>query len=86
MGKYKVLIARSAQKEIENLNDPLFSRVLKKIDQLVDLPRPSGYKKLVGVNNLWRVRVGDYRIIYSIDDKDECVDIIAVRHRKEAYE
>ncbi|MEI6084420.1 MAG: type II toxin-antitoxin system RelE/ParE family toxin [Verrucomicrobiota bacterium] len=48
-------------------------------------PRPPGCKKLKGYHDLWRVRLGDYRVIYSIDDRARAVDVNAVRHRSEAY-
>jgi len=48
-------------------------------------PRPSGVKKLEGASDLWRVRVGDWRVVYRISDREHLIDIIAVRHRREAY-
>ncbi|MCL5991581.1 MAG: type II toxin-antitoxin system RelE/ParE family toxin [Bacteroidetes bacterium] len=48
-------------------------------------PRPAGCKKLIGFHNLWRIRIGDYRIIYSIDDSDKIIDISTIKHRKDAY-
>lgn len=49
-------------------------------------PRPSGCRKLVGSENTWRIRVGDYRVLYSLDDNYNTIDIVAVRHRSKAYE
>ena len=57
------------------------------IDNLSIEPRPSGCKKLKGsLERLWRIRIGDYRVIYSIEDKIEVLDIRRVRHRKDVYE
>jgi mRNA interferase RelE/StbE len=58
---------------------------VRRIEGLSTEPRPPGCRKLVGANNLWRIRVGDYRVIYSIDDPRRRVDVNAVRHRSDAY-
>jgi len=60
-------------------------RVLSKIESLAQEPRPRGCKKLRGPSRLWRVRVGEYRIIYEIDDRQRVVDVVIVRHRREVY-
>ncbi len=86
MAKYNVQIKKSAQKEIRELPKSVIKRVLTKIYALADDPRPSGSKKLVGFENYWRIRVGNYRIIYTIDDGILLVEVIAVRHRKDAYQ
>jgi mRNA interferase RelE/StbE len=49
------------------------------------VPRPAGCKKLKGGQNLWRIRVGDYRVVYWLDDSRAVIDVVAVRHRSEAY-
>ncbi len=49
-------------------------------------PRPSRCRKLRGTNNLWRIRVGDYRVIYAVSDDERLVDVRVVRHRSDAYE
>jgi mRNA interferase RelE/StbE len=61
-------------------------RIATKIDSFAEQPRPAGCKKLRGADDLWRVRVGDYRIIYAIDDTLSVVEIRVIRHRKDAYE
>ena len=60
-------------------------KVIDKIDGLIENPRPSGSKKLVGSTDLWRVRIGDYRIIYSVADDVLVIEIIKVGHRKDIY-
>ena len=85
MTSYAITFARSARKELEALNRPLIARILKRIEALAEDPRPPGCRKLVGQANLWRVRIGDYRVIYEIDDGKKLVDINAIRHRSEAY-
>ncbi|MCK6555068.1 type II toxin-antitoxin system RelE/ParE family toxin [Candidatus Binatia bacterium] len=60
-------------------------RVSKRIDALAANPRPPGVEKLKGAENLWRVRVGDYRIVYTIQDNALLVLVVRVRHRRDAY-
>jgi mRNA interferase RelE/StbE len=81
---HEVRIGRSAAKEIESLPDTIIERVAAKIDSLAEQPRPTGCKKLRGADDLWRVRVGDYRIIYAVDDAAAVVEIRVIRHRKDA--
>ncbi len=85
MHEYILTFARSARRELERLDATVIARVLPKIEALVDEPRPSGCRKLRGSKNLWRIRIGDYRVIYEVDDAVRTVDIVAVRHRSEAY-
>ena len=86
MADYSVTFARSARKEVEVLSKSLVERIISKIDALGENPRRPGCRKLRGYINLWRIRVGDYRIIYSVYDEREDVDIVAIRHRSEAYD
>jgi mRNA interferase RelE/StbE len=83
---HEVRIGRSAAKEFESLPDQVIDRVATKIESLAQQPRPTGCKKLRGADNLWRVRVGDYRIIYAVDDTLSIVEIRVIRHRKDVYE
>jgi mRNA interferase RelE/StbE len=85
MDEYQILFARSAAKELENLPERLGERVLRRIERLATVPRPSGCRKLTGSDKLWRIRVGDYRVVYAIDDEQRLVDVIAIRHRRDAY-
>ena len=86
MADYSITFARSARRELEALPNSLIIRIFSKIEALSIEPRPNGCRKLQGFINLWRIRIGDYRVIYSIDDSTETIDIVAVRHRREAYE
>jgi mRNA interferase RelE/StbE len=83
---YTVTVNRPAQKEIKSLDATVRLRVIKEIRSLSGDPRPQGCRKLVGSKARWRVRVGDYRIIYIIDDVRQLVEVAAVRHRSKAYE
>ncbi|MCX7412857.1 MAG: type II toxin-antitoxin system RelE/ParE family toxin [Planctomycetia bacterium] len=82
---HEVRIGRSAVKELEALPDQIIDRVAAKVDSLSTRLRPTGCKKLRGGDDLWRVRVGDYRIIHAIDDTQLIVKIRVIRHRKDAY-
>ena len=86
MHKYSLDIKQSARKELDALDDALFSRIDRKILTPADNPRPVGCKKLKGHKDQWRVRVGDYRVIYSIDTAKTTVTVTHVAHRREAYE
>ena len=86
MDKYKIVFARSARKELESLDATVVNRLFPKIVNLAKNPRPKGCRKLIGENNLWRIRVGEYRVIYAILDKEQIIDVISVRHRSKAYQ
>ena len=82
---YEVKLARSAKKEVKLLDGVIRVRVVHAFRSLTNDPRPPGCRKLVGATNRWRIRVGDYRILYTIDDSAHLVGIVAVRHRSKAY-
>ena len=82
---YEVNLARSAKKEVKLLDGVIGVRVIHAFRSLTNDPRPPGCRKLVGATNRWRIRVGDYRILYTIDDSAHLVEIVAVRHRSKAY-
>jgi mRNA interferase RelE/StbE len=84
--KYSLEIKQSAQRELDALGDPLFARIDRKILALADVPRPAGCKKLKGYKDHWRVRVGDWRVVYIIDDAAKLVSITRISHRREVYE
>jgi mRNA interferase RelE/StbE len=63
----------------------MFGRVAAALRILADNPRPAGCRKLTGSDRDWRVRVGDYRIVYEIDDENREVRVMRIRHRREAY-
>lgn len=85
MPNYSVQFVRSARKELEALPDEALNRVFQRIEALADVPRPPGCKKLRGARDLWRMRVGAYRVIYQIDDRVRIVEIRAVGDRKDIY-
>jgi mRNA interferase RelE/StbE len=83
---YEIVISKSVIKELNSLPTKIKVNVIQHIQDLADEPRPKGCKKLVGQDNLWRIRVGQYRVIYSIEDNVLTIDIVRVRHRKDVYE
>ena len=82
---YQVLIERRALKELTKLPASIAGRLSAAIDELSAQPRPHNSKKLTGSRDQWRVRVGDYRILYEITDKAREVHVFAVGHRREIY-
>jgi len=85
MSGYKVTFARSARRELGELPRGLAVRIFARFEALSENPRPHGCLKLQGPSRLWRIRVGEYRVVYRIDDNDRIVDITVIRHRSEAY-
>ena len=86
MARYSLEIKPSAGKELDALDDALFARIDRKIMALAENPRPPGCKKLKGYKGQWRARVGDYRVVYTIDDQKLLVEVTRIRHRSEVYE
>lgn len=82
---YRVEIKQSAQKEIAALPRRDQRRVVAAIEGLAEEPRPSGVRKLSGEDDRYRIRVGEYRVVYEIADKQLIVWVIRVRHRKDVY-
>ena len=86
MGKYSVELKVSARKELERLPVKLIQRIFPKLEGLASEPRPAGCKKLKGGQREWRIRVGDYRVVYTIDDEKLLVSVTRIRHRSEVYD
>jgi mRNA interferase RelE/StbE len=82
---YAVSFKTSAVKQVKKLPKSLAQRILAKAAALGQEPRPPGSIKLSGASNLWRLRVGDYRIVYHIDDAKKLVDVRIIAHRREVY-
>jgi mRNA interferase RelE/StbE len=82
---YRVLLERAAEKDLKRLSAEIHDRVIAAIQALVRNPRPAGCRKLAGSQNDWRIRVGDYRVIYEIADTIRIVRVNRVRHRREVY-
>ncbi|MGD0349239.1 MAG: type II toxin-antitoxin system RelE/ParE family toxin [Verrucomicrobiota bacterium] len=82
---YRVFLERSAERDLGRLSSEVHGRVIAAIQELANNPRPPGCRKLVGSKNDWRIRVGDYRVIYEIADTIRVVRVNRVRHRREVY-
>ena len=85
MADYKLSVARSARKELQAMDRVAAMRIISRLESLAQVPRPAGCTKLEGTADLWRVRVGDYRIISAVDDRVRTVDVSVIRHRHDAY-
>ena len=85
MPAYTVDFRRSAEKDLRKLDATVQRRVLRAIDGLAHKPRPPGCRKLVGSEDAFSIRIGDYRVIYTVDDAVFIVAIETIRHRREAY-
>ena len=84
MTTYKVEFTKSAQKELKKLPKDVSVRIARAIVNLSDNPREGKVRPMIGIKS-WRLRVGDYRVIYDISDAKFTILIIRVRHRKDAY-
>ena len=82
---YEVYLERAAENDLKRLRTTTFYRIIPQIRTLAENPRPSGCRKLTGSKNDWRIRIGDYRVLYEIDEKAKAVRIMRVRHRREVY-
>jgi mRNA interferase RelE/StbE len=82
---YEVLIERTAERDLKSLPTTLFGRIVPRIKALAENPRPYGCHKLAGSKNDWRIRIGDYRVVYEIDNARKRVRIFRIKHRREVY-
>jgi mRNA interferase RelE/StbE len=81
---YRLLILPRAQKQLAAIPSPDFDTIEEQIKTLSENPRPAGCKKLRGREG-WRLRVGNFRVVYAIDDSAQSVLVLAVGHRREIY-
>ena len=82
---YEILLERSAERDLKKLPKRMFDRIVLGIKSLAQNPKPHGTRKIIGSRNDWRIRVGDYRVIYEIDEEGRAIKIMRIRHRREAY-
>ncbi|HSH80929.1 MAG TPA: type II toxin-antitoxin system RelE/ParE family toxin [Herpetosiphonaceae bacterium] len=82
--RYTLIIQRRAQRALERINEPDYSRITAAIQALADNPRPHGCKKLEG-QDAWRIRIGDYRVIYEINERALVVTVVKVGNRRDVY-
>lgn len=82
---YSIEFRRSAEKELGKLDGRIRARILRTIVTLADDPRPPGVKALTGEAGSWRIRIGDYRVVYEINDTELIVLVVRIAHRSDVY-
>ena len=85
MARYAIEVKPAFEKDFDALPKDVQRRVATKIDALAANPRPHGVEKLAGADELYRIRIGEYRVVYQIRDKVLIVLLVRVRHRREVY-
>ena len=83
-GSYRLVIKKSAERELRAIRQPDLRRIVGRVRALAENPRPAGHEKLSGEAR-YRVRQGDYRIVYAIDDDTRTVEVVKIGHRREVY-
>jgi len=83
---YRVELTTAAARQIKKLPRPARDRILDAVANLAGDPRPRGAKKLAGEETAWRIRVGDYRVIYDVFDSELVVTVVRAGHRREVYD
>ena len=83
--RYEVILSPKAEKQLDALPKPIQRRIAEAAEGLETNPRPYGVKKLEGADNLWRIRVGGYRLVYTIEDGRLIVLVVKIGHRREIY-
>ena len=82
---YAIIIKPAAEKSLDKVPFPVRRRIVDTMEALRTNPRPPGVVKLAGDDNLWRIRIGDYRVVYEIHDNRLIVLVLRVAHRKDVY-
>ncbi len=82
---YNIVLKSSASKDLDKLNDPYLSKIIFAIENLKENPRNINVKKLIGRENEYTLRIGDYRVLFYIVDESKLIKISRVLHRREAY-
>ncbi len=85
MGCYQIKWKTSAKKDFKKLDKTVIPKILKAVDSLVENPRPSGVKKIIDSYSTYRLRVGNYRVIYTICDEVLIIEVIKIGHRQSIY-
>ena len=86
MASYKIIWKKSALKELYKIHKDSIPRIVKVVESLISDPLPSGVKKLSGSERTYRLRVGNYRVIYELEEDNLIIQIIRVRNRKDVYQ
>jgi len=83
--RYEIYLGRAADRELRRLPEDAQRRIVAEIEQLAFGPRPHGVVKLSGDDNLWRIRIGPYRVVYEIHDREIEILVLRIGHRKDIY-
>jgi mRNA interferase RelE/StbE len=82
---YDIYIEKAAERDLKKLPAADFERIIPHLKSLAEDAKPPGSRKISGTEHDWRIRVGTYRIIYELNEKEKVVSILRVRHRREVY-
>ncbi len=82
---YDIYIEKAAERDLRKLPAADFERIIPHLKSLAEDARPPGTRKISGTEHDWRIRVGTYRIIYELNEKEKVVNILRIRHRREVY-
>ena len=85
MDAYKIQWKKSAVKELEKIHSSNIPRIIESIQELIIDPQPMGSKKLKNFAGAYRIRIGDYRVVYSVEKSKLIIEVIRIAHRKEVY-
>ncbi|MGI8425069.1 MAG: type II toxin-antitoxin system RelE family toxin [Actinomycetota bacterium] len=85
MASYRIEWKQWAQKELKKLGKGVVSRILKAVEDLAEKPHPRGGRKLMGTDYTYRIRVGEYRVVYSLHETALIIEVVRVGHRKEVF-
>lgn len=82
---YDIYVEKAAERDLKKLPAADFERIIPHLKSLAEDAKPPGSRKISGTEHDWRIRVGTYRIIYELNEKEKVVSILRVRHRREVY-
>ncbi|MCL5103305.1 MAG: type II toxin-antitoxin system RelE/ParE family toxin [Armatimonadetes bacterium] len=82
---HEVFLERTARADLQRLPREVVERIVRRMQSLAEEPRPAGCRKISGSRDDWRIRIGEYRVIYEVDDALKRVNVMRVKHRREAY-
>ena len=82
---YTIIVPKTVQKQLDTLSDEVYERISVKIQNLAENPRPNGVVKLKGYTNEYRIRIGEYRVRYEIDDQALVILLLQCGHRRDVY-
>jgi len=82
---YELHVEKHAEKDLVRLPPSLFSQIITKVKELAANPHPPGSRKISGSRKDWRLRVGDYRVLYEIDSRAKTITVMRIKHRREVY-